>query len=195
MDSLNRRYKQDQPFLLESFRKGEAEAVGYLMESYGRSLWFHANSIIDDPDTAHDILQDCFIRLWERRASFASLLSVRIFLYRTVRNLALDHVKHIRVRRKHNDALELELSGEALDQSMVEEELMGLLHRAVQRLPEKCMQVFSMAIEGKSNSEIAEQLNISVNTVREQKQRAKRTLREQLDPGVLFLLQGIATFL
>ena len=76
------------------------------------------------------------------------------------------------------------------DQSMFDEEVYRRLYQAIDQLAPKCREIFLMAMDGKHNDEIAKELNIAVETVKTQKKRAIKQLREQtaLSIWLIFLL-------
>ena len=178
----------DEQSLVSSFGKGDVAAMEFLVERYGRPLYFYASAITKDETYAHDIMQDCFVRLWERRGTFISVLSIRVFLYKTAHNLSLDYLRRSQTRHRHEAAVRAELSEDFLNEKMIEEELIGRLHDAVGRLPAESARIFRLSLEGMTTAEIAEKLDISVNTVKTQKQRARKALREWLGNGLLLLI-------
>lgn len=173
--------------LTAALAAGDESAVSGLMSAYGKSLLLYGNSILDDRESAEDVLQEAFIRLWERRRSFRSLIGVRVFMYRTVRNLALDMLKHRRVRQKYDVQASRSLSEDNLSEKLVEEELFGQLHRAIGQLPETAGVIMSMSLAGMDNKAIADKLAISVNTVKTHKQRSMRALRDIIGPTFVLL--------
>lgn len=175
---------------MKRLREGDEYAFAYLLDTYGKSLYFYCNSILKDDVFAEDVVQESFVSLWERRKDFMVLLPIRVFLYQTAKNKCLDLLKHQQVVHKHESDVIRELSDDSLDEKMIEEELLGQLYRAVEELPTECARVFKLGLEGMSNQEIADTLGISIHTVKTQKQRAMSTLKSRFGVGVLLVIFG-----
>jgi RNA polymerase sigma-70 factor (ECF subfamily) len=132
---------------------------------------------------AEELVQDLFLRLWERRAEWTAQLPSRSYLYQAARNRALDHLKHERVVER-GAALSLEATDPV--QPVPEEELAGesfeaALLLAIERLPDRTRQVFVLSRgHGLTYVQIGEALDISVKTVEAQMARAFRMLRDRL---------------
>ena len=177
--------------LLESFRLGSEEAFGVLFKEWYPAISYFAFSMLKDSGEAEDITEDAFIKLWNRRRIFTSLPRCKAYLYSCVRNAAIDLIR----RRKISNSGMLELKYLTLDRSesyfdkVVEAELANRLYAAIETLPPGCRKIVTMVYkEGKNNHEVASALNLSVNTVRNQKQRAISLLRKKLLPPLLFLI-------
>ena len=142
---------------------------------------------------AEDLTQDVFLKLWERRGDFNSPLAARSFLYTSVRNASLDHLKHQEVKRRNESQLRSRYTEKEDEGFILEEEVHTLIYNAIEALSQQARRVVILTMEGASNTEIAEKLNISVNTVKTVKLRAYKTLRVQLKgiQWVLPLLLGI----
>ena len=101
---------------------------------------------------------------------------VKGFLYTTARNLALNHIKHNQIVDEH---LRLQEKDSVLffRNQIIEEETYQLVHKAVEQLPKQSCKIIQLSLQGYSNQEIADQLNISINSVRTLKQSAYKKLR------------------
>ncbi|MDR0544329.1 MAG: sigma-70 family RNA polymerase sigma factor [Odoribacteraceae bacterium] len=179
-NEIYRTFERDDDRLLDALAKGNREAIAYLFDAKAKSLCFYCREILRDEALAEDVVQEVFVRLWETPRRFPSRLAAHAFLYRVGRNLALDLLKHRLVQRRHEPAIARELSDDSLDQKLIEEELLGELHRAIGQLPAECARVFRLSLAGAGNREIADRLSISIHTVKTQKQRAMAALRERL---------------
>lgn len=123
-----------------------------------------------------DIAQEAFIQLWRFKGEFVSPEKVKGFLYTTARNLALNHIKHNQIVDEH---LRLQEKDSVLffRNQIIEEETYQLVHKAVEQLPKQSCKIIQLSLQGYSNQEIADQLNISINSVRTLKQSAYKKLR------------------
>lgn len=132
------------------------------------------------PDS-ESLVQDTFIALWKKRCDFAEPRAVKAWLYATVRNKALNVLKHRKIESEYAEALAVERESEAYYmKSLIDEETRRLLLAAINSLPKYCREVCLLNFDGLDNQEIAKVMNISVDTVKFHKKKAYRLLREKL---------------
>ena len=163
-----------------------------LFRTYYARLCYFATRMTGDPRLAEDLVQEAWLNCWKARMTFTNEQGAKSYLYTSVRNACLNHERHLKVVKKHEDsALHSTPTVEGIIEDIVRAEVMGEVHGAIERLPEGCRTVLKLAFfDNLKNDEIAEQLGISVNTVKTQKARALQLLRLRLDPLnlTLFLL-------
>lgn len=152
------------------------------------AIYSFAIKILNDSFVAEDLTQEVFVKLWHKFEDFNSEIGIRAFLYQVIRNDCLNHIKHIKVKNKFQENNQQEKSSESFFlRNVVEEETHRLVHLAIQQLPERARQIIELSMRGYKNEEIAEELNISLNTVKTQKARSYKKLKDSLKP-VLYLL-------
>lgn len=162
---------------------GDAKAVSFLMDHYYRALALFAQKITGSPETAADIAEESMIKVWENRGHFASFAAIKKYLYQCARNACFNELKlgGRRERRHEEYTRRQEPSEDFVLNEIIRADVMAEIYTAIEELPEKMGQVFKMAyIEGLSNGEIADQLTLSIHTVKNQKTRALELLRLQL---------------
>ncbi|MEI6949718.1 RNA polymerase sigma-70 factor [Paraflavisolibacter sp. H34] len=161
-----------------------------LFQLYYSRLCYFAFKMIEDREAAQDLVQDAFVGFWHRRDDFDSEPAVKTFLYVTVRNACLNRIRHEKVKKKFIDANKTsEAEEEKGLNNLVQAEVVGEIHRAIEELPQGCRQVLKLAyFEGLKNDEIAGELGVSVNTVKTQKARALQLLRLKLDADAFLAL-------
>ena len=137
---------------------------------------------------AEDVVQEVFVRLWEKRGELKSVQNLEGYLLLSVKNRCLNYLKHEEVERRHAEILLQEQDEEDEDYRLMREEMYRALHRAVDELPERCRQVFELHLQGKKNEEIAQVLELSVETVKTQKKKAMYFLRERLGKSYYLLI-------
>ena len=157
-----------------------------LFKRYYRQLCLYAAHYLKgDIAASEDIVQDCFVKLWQQEAK-RDITDKRAFLYSTVRNACIDTL-----RRQHpemtsidpSDLEEIISDEEAIDRSEQE----AKVWETIDALPDRCREVFLMAKrDGMTYNEIAEALNISVKTVEHQISKAMKKLRN--NKNLLFVL-------
>ena len=119
--------------------------------------------IVGDRNTAEDLAQDTFLRLWDRQLGESD----RSLLFRTAQNLALDHLRARQVRQRHASQQldEEEHAADLQQQAEARQELEQLLKR-LRGLPRRCQQVFLLSrVDGLPYASIAERLGVSLSTV------------------------------
>lgn len=140
-------------------------------------------------ETAWDLTQEAFLKLYERRADFDNLESARAFVYAVAKNLFLNYYKREKLRRDVYADLNIqEIDTDNFLSNVVEEETLRLLYVAINHLSGQKKTIILLNLQGKNNMEVAEALNISVNTVKTLKKIAYRNLRELLSKEYWWLI-------
>lgn len=154
---------------------------------------FAKEYVLLDED-AENIVQDVFMVLWEKRDSLEIQISLSSYLFSLVKNRCLDYLRHKVIAEQYEQELHAKLrSLENLNYAFTsEEELEKMFFSAIEKLPQRCREIFLKSrLEGKKYREIAEEMNLSVNTVENQMALALKKLRVELKeylPLLLFLL-------
>lgn len=155
--------------------------IDELFRGYKFVLIDFAREFVGRQEVAEDIVQEFFVGLLDRNLCFPSEPALRSYLFTSVRNRSLDYMKHLEVENKYmQTALNEYVPGEEWEKSL-DEELMDMLFAEIDRLPDRCREIFLLYLDGLSNEEIAERCKVSVETVKTQKKRAKRTIKENLE--------------
>ena len=175
---------------LQRINTKQTEAFRELFSEFYNSLVLFAMGFVEQQDVAEDIVQEVFIAVWERDARYPTYNAFRSFLYNSVKNASLNHLKHKNGEEKYLASLNLENEGDDIDLKMMEEELYRLLFKTIDELPDKCRNIFLLHLEGKGNEEIALLLNLSILTVKTQKKRAMSYIRERLG-RVYFVMMSL----
>ena len=175
---------------LQRINTKQTEAFRELFSEFYNSLVLFAMGFVEQQDVAEDIVQEVFIAVWERDARYPTYNAFRSFLYNSVKNASLNHLKHKNVEEKYLASLNLEDEGDDIDLKMMEEELYRLLFKTIDELPDKCRNIFLLHLEGKGNEEIALLLNLSILTAKTQKKRAMSYIRERLG-RVYFVMMSL----
>lgn len=167
----------------EEVKSQEVDIKSLFDELYDRLVYF-AYQIIRDQEQAEDIVQEAFVKLWGNKNTLTnSEQSLKSYLYNTVKNLSLNVIRHSKVVDRY---VQLNLrEDEPIDAPIVEAimsaEVLSQIHKAVAELPQQYKTISLLSFfEGKKNQEIADELGISVNTIKKQKQKAIQMLRLKL---------------
>ncbi len=168
--------------LFESVKAGDYNAFESLFHKYYAVLCNYAATYLDERAEVEDVVQEVFVYLWCQRESVVIQNSVKSYLYSAVRYKVLDILKHRAVERSHSQLL-TEFWEDLMRTTYSEEELFRLeqIRKVVDGLPAQCRTVFTMScLDGKKYKEIAEELQISVNTVKSHILKAYRDIREHV---------------
>lgn len=170
---------------------GRSSSFEQVYMTYYHPLRFFISRTISQDD-AEDILEDLFARLWNNKANFENEIHLKGFLYRSADNARKDFLKSHRVSK--TDYLENQYLRELEDYDIdqVKSEVYGELYRAINDLPSQCRTIISLSyIEGLSNKEIAQQLSLSEQSVKNTKVRAIKILKDKLPLKVLLFLVSV----
>lgn len=160
---------------MNEIKKGNNQAFEYLFKAYYPRLRGYAIRFMEDEEIARDIIQECFLRFWEKR-ELLSAVSVTSLLFSMVRNGCLNYLKHLAIVEKHQMEYLASIDGEerlyytdfALDPEyqLLYEELQEQINIVIGQLPDRSREVFLMSrFKGLKNREIAEKLQISTTAV------------------------------
>lgn len=180
--------------LILHLKKGNEDAFSFLVNCYNHQLCVYANSLVKDKALAEDIVQNVFVKTWERRNYLVENFSIKSFLYKCVYNEYIDQYRKNRavtiLEKKYIEALDAIVE----EDYSVLEELYLLVQKEIHNLPPKCKRIFLLSkLEGLSNKEISEYLNVSTKTVEAHITKAfclirsRATLNPRMNP-VFFLL-------
>lgn len=174
---------------VKGLKNGNIESFEWIFKTYYRSLCFYAEGMIGEKEAAEDIVSNFFLKLWENRETL-HITSLQAYLYKGVHNNTLKYLERIKVLHKYCEHAMYMINNSDLFQSqidqqplllMISQETVTEIENAINTLPEQCKEVFSLArLDGLSYQEVADQLGISINTVRTQITRAMTKLRESL---------------
>lgn len=165
---------------LYKLKQGDKKVFNHLFEIYYPRLCSFAFKYMQNNQTSEDIVQEVLSDLWQKRQSIHITTSLKSFLYTSVKNRCLNQIsKQITYDKKLSDYKDLD-SESMDDYNYIEEEVHANLHKAINSLPEKAREVVLLSMHETPNLDIVEELNISVNTVKSNKRRAYKMLREML---------------
>lgn len=176
-------------------RAGDADAFDCLVQAHYRSVYNTAYRMLRKPSAASDATQATFVRVWEALSSFRGDASFSTWIYRITMNVCLDEL-----RRRKKEPLSLteedddggpagerdmpDLSDEPAS-SAEQRELQELVHEAIGRLSEDFRAVIVLYdLQGLSYQEISDALEIPLGTVKSRLNRARKALREEMEPWV-----------
>ncbi|PWJ59892.1 RNA polymerase sigma-70 factor (ECF subfamily) [Dyadobacter jejuensis] len=172
--------------ILIQVTKGDETAFSQLYIHFRTPAVKFCTSLLKDVDEAENVTQDVFAKIWDRRSQIKPDHSFQSYLFVSLRNQVFDQFKKLekdqRLRQQYMENLQLRVEDETDDQEVH----LQAIYQAIEALSSRRKLIFKLNFEeGKTYKEIAEYLNISTNTVKNQLIKAKQILREKMDPGFL----------
>lgn len=151
---------------------------------------FAREYVLSDED-AENIVQDVFLDFWEKKELLPLPINILAYLFTSIKNRCIDFLRHKIVQKEVENKMQEEYrltlqmkyySLGKLDEGIFEkDDVEQLLSKVIDSLPERCREIFLKSkIEGKKQKEIAEEMNISINTVETQMGIAYKKLRNEL---------------
>lgn len=169
--------------ILQKFKQGDSKAFEHLYLIYHKRLYSFLFSLCHSHTESEEILQQTFIRIWEKRDLYNEFYPFDSFLFKVGKNIFLNQArKKINSRIADVDiALYDELMTEDVDQYLMLEETKSLIEVLVSAMPPKRQQVFRMQkFDGKTRKEISEELNLSIVTIDSHLAKANEDLKSGL---------------
>lgn len=169
--------------LIEGMKANRHQSYEVLYNKYAAQLYIFAANKLHSKEIAEELVHDVFIKIWEKRAQINIQTNVAGYLFRMMRNEILQYLRGI----KHKDVfieemIALEISDNIqTDEHIFLKEMEKKLLGIIDGLPEKCREIFIMSREHELTvKEIASQLNIADQTVKNQLTKALTVLRKEL---------------
>lgn len=189
----------DEPTLFKRIAKGDEAAFRQIFHYYNNKLFPVVLSLVRSEPDAREIIQEVFIKFWMNRASLCDMANPGGWLYTVACNVSYDYLRSkatYRVKLQQLSATDID---RGLEEQLDAKYTKALIEEAVAQLPQRRRQVFQMArLEGYSRKEIAEKLDISEHTVRNQLVEAAAFVQEYLQkhasvylPAVLICLHRL----
>lgn len=148
-------------------------------DRFFRIAYFYTHSEV----WSQEIVIDAFMKLWEKRDSLSLIANIEDYCFILVKNTALNYLDKEERRNLHFADIRAEHTGKdhSPEDTLISEELFAAYVKALDKLPERCREVFiAIKEEKKSYAQVAEEMQISVKTVDAQLQKAMAKLKDEL---------------
>lgn len=182
---------QNEIHLIRAFKSGDEKAFEQLFERHHKKLYGFLFKLLNSKQDAEEIVQDTFIKIWERRKDFIEGYAFESFLFKIAKNAFLNlNRKKVNRRIVESDlALFNEKTSSNTEEYVVFHETNEIINTIIDGLPPRRKEIFILRrIEGLSRKEIAEKLKISVITVDSQLLKANKHLKDELKKYSLLIL-------
>ncbi len=188
---MSKRPKIDEDRLLARLQEGDGAAFRWVFERFYVRLCAFANRFVDDREACKDIVNDVFVKFWKTEKQFQHIDHILASLYLTTKHTALNYQQGLMRSMKRDFVYQVERNEKDTYYlaEIVRTEMFNELHAAITALPENAGRIIRETyLEGKSNQEVADEMGISLQTLRNQKSRALAILRKRLNKDSFELL-------
>lgn len=173
--------------LWNNFRVGQPNSFRPLFEYFYPSLCEYAFQIVKDKMDAEDVVLDLFIFIWKNSDRINVEQSIRSYLFASVRNRALNHIRGVKL-----ETLEDSFDMPVLDPALADidiKDISAVISAALETVSERARSIWKMKREeGKTNAQIAQQLNVSEKTVEADVTRIRKLLHLTIKRNFIFTL-------
>lgn len=185
--------------LLIRLSEGDETAFVKIYNQYRHKIYTYAYQLSKSADTADEIVQQVFIRIWQKRAQINTELSFNAYIRKITLNHVLNHLKKVaRQKSLQEEVFQLiEISNSHTEDQLLEKELRKIYVDAIAKLPAQKKLIYQMSrTEEFSHDEIALKLDISKNTVKNHMVEASRFIREYVrkNAGVIGFIMASSNY-
>ncbi|MCT1523802.1 RNA polymerase sigma factor [Sphingobacterium hotanense] len=172
--------------LLDLMKQGDQGAFRELYNRYSGKLYSNILRMTKSNDTADDILQGVFIKIWENRFAIDTTRSFKSFIYQIAQNTVFDNFRkearyRVLVSTTARKREELEKSESPTEKWIGAKEDKTILENAVSQLPPRRREIYQLCkLEGLTYDQVSEKMGISISTINDHIVKASKTLREYL---------------
>ena len=171
----------NQQFILNELQKGNERAFDLIFKEYYKSLSQFSYSFIKDQDKAESLVQEVFVKLWEKRKNLTIIDNLLSYLMVMVRNISIDYLRKEKTSLKVYKKTRPEESVNTTEEQVSKNEFEEKVLKSVMKLPERCRIAFELSrFDSLTNKEIAEEMKISVKGVEALIGRSLKLLRSEL---------------
>lgn len=174
---------------IKALSRGDQKAFEVLFLNYHPKLVHFISGFIKDNERARDMAQDIFLSIWNNQEKLAEIKSFKAYLFKMAKNIICNYYDHIVVNKKFiTEQLAQPTEFENSEDIIFAMQLQDMIDITISQMPPQRKRIFTMSrIEGISNNEIAERLNINKRTVENHLTAALADIREAIKVCMLLL--------
>jgi RNA polymerase sigma-70 factor, ECF subfamily len=166
-----------------------------VFKTYYQGLCRYASTWIDNKEDAEEIVQNTFVKLWEKREERVIEISIKSYLYKSVYHSVVNNLKHQKMKRQFIEMNKQNQEAPMASEQLQAKELTQKIEKAINNLPEQCRLVFRLSrFENLKYKEISNVLNISIKTVENHMGKALRLMRENLSEYITIWVFYLLSF-
>lgn len=166
--------------LLEMLASDNVSAFEEIYNRYSKNMFFYAMNIFKKKDVCEDLIQNVFTDFWVKRKE-VKITNLKSYLFQSVKFQIFNHIRNQKISSEDLSRLHIIDISANLTQKIEFDELQKIINDQITRLPERCKLIFMLSrYEQKSNKEIASQLGISIQAVKNQISKAIKKIRKNL---------------
>jgi RNA polymerase sigma-70 factor (ECF subfamily) len=166
--------------LLLELKEGNSKAFDLIFHRYYNNLCRFAFTFTRDEDTSKNLVQNVFVKLWERRFVIEKVNNLGAYLTTMVRNQVADYISDYK-KHMYDSEFKAVIPDHSTENTIMEHDFQQTLVWSLAKLPPRCKQAFELSrMENLSNKEIAEEMKISVKGVEALIGRSLQFLRVEL---------------
>ena len=167
-----------------------------MFKTHFKALHSYAHVMLRDEEQAEEVVQQVFLKLWERREQLSVQVSIKAYLYKSVHNECLNYFQRNKTKTRFEDhavyVSTLDSQSETASDKVELKELQAKIHESLNDLPQQCRIIFHMSrFEDMKYREIADRLGLSVKTVENQMGKALKIMRSKLSDFLPLVLLGV----
>ncbi|MDD3079276.1 MAG: RNA polymerase sigma-70 factor [Paludibacter sp.] len=172
---------------IKALCKGDQKAFEILFLQYQPKLVFFLHGFIKDNEQARDMAQDIFLSIWNNKEKLSEVKSFKAYIYKMAKNTVCNYYDHIIVNEKFvTDQLTHSSEIEDTEETIFANQLQDMIDVTVSQMPPQRKQIYIMSrVEGMSNTEIAERLNINKRTVENHLTAALADIRKTIKTWII----------
>ena len=180
--------------LIQRVKLGDEQAFELLFRQYYVRLCGFANKFLNNWTESEEIVQEVFLRIWNKKENLNASASLKSYLFKSVQNLCINSLDHKKIVDRYVQTTQWlygsqGVLGDSVHESLLAKELEENIQNSIEQLPSECKTIFKLSrFDNLTYKEIAEKLNLSVKTVETQISRALSKLRLELKDYVQLLI-------
>ncbi len=144
--------------------------------------------ILNSEEEAEDIIQEVWLKVWNKKPVFENKHQLKAYLYQSVRNAALNQIRNSNKQGEYQAGIFVDEYEEDISTKIIEAEIYSLINQTFSQLSDATKRVYIEKLNGKKYKEIAEDLDISVNTVKKHINNANHYMKDNLKHLLEFIL-------
>lgn len=168
--------------LILSLKEGDINAFSQIFDRYGKRLYYFSIGYLKSPEDAEEIVQEVFLKIWNKREEISLLKSFESYLFTIAKNGILNTIRKSKSEQAYLNYAKLHPDKDVLlDEELNFIELEKAYRQSVEKLSPRRKEIYTLSREQSlTNAEIAEKMNISVKTVENQMTSAISEIRKNL---------------